>query len=32
MVDFISKRLKENKDPKDIISELLEELISPDYQ
>jgi len=31
MVDFISERLKARKNLKTIISELLEDIISPDY-
>jgi hypothetical protein len=31
MVDFIYDRLKEKKDIKVIIKELLEDIISPDY-
>lgn len=31
MVDFITDRLKSGKDPKKIVSELLEDIISPDY-
>ena len=31
MVDFVKERLNKNEDLKDIIKELLHEIISPDY-
>jgi serine/threonine protein phosphatase PrpC len=32
MVEYIYRKIKEGKDPKIIIDELLNDLVSPDYQ
>jgi len=32
MVDFIYEKLKAKKDHKDVLRDLLEDIISPDYQ